>query len=60
MKLFEQSSPKVQWIFLAHLLTRRAAIEPVTLAWQDMPTSASFDSPISAAFVRASGFAEYV
>ena len=60
MKLFEQRSPNVHAIFFAHLLTPRAAIEPVTLAWQDMPTSATFDSPSSAAFTSASGFAEYV
>ena len=33
---------------------------PVTLAWHDIPTSATFDSPISAALMSASGFAEYV
>src|SRR5207344_2321303 len=48
-------SPNVQLIFFAHLLTRRAVIEPVTLAWHDMPTSATFESPISAALMRASG-----
>jgi hypothetical protein len=42
------------------LLTRRAAIEPGALAWHPMPTSASLDSPISAAFTIASGLAEYV
>jgi hypothetical protein len=32
----------------------------VTLAWHDIPTRARLDRPISAAFVSASGFAEYV
>src|SRR5438477_9825587 len=45
---------------LRHLLTRRASSVPVTLAWQDIPTSASLESPISAALVNASGLAEYV
>ena len=55
---FEHSRPNVQAIRLRHLLTRRASIVPVTLAWQDIPTSATCDRPISAAFTRASGLAE--
>src|SRR5437588_8194159 len=43
-----------------HLFTLRASSVPVTLAWHDIPTRASLDSPISAAFVRARGLAEYV
>ena len=58
MNVFEQSRPSVQAIFFRHLFTRRASIDPVTLAWQLMPTSATFDSPNSAACSRASGFAE--
>ena len=58
MNVFEQSRPNVQAIFLRHLFTRRASIDPVTLAWQLMPTSATLDSPISAAFSSASGLAE--
>ena len=60
MKVFEHSSPNVHAIFLRHLFTRRASREPVTLAWQLMPTRATFDSPISAAVSSASGLAEYV
>ena len=58
MKDFEHSSPKVHAIFLRHLLTRRASIEPVTLAWQPIPTSATFDRPSSAALSSAKGLAE--
>ena len=60
MKDFEQRSPKVHAIFRRHLFTRRASSAPVALDWQPMPTRATFESPISAAFRRASGFAEYV
>ncbi len=60
MNDFEQRSPKVHAIFLRHLFTRRASSAPVTLDWQPIPTRATFDSPISAAFRSASGFAEYV
>jgi hypothetical protein len=57
---FEHSSPNVQAIFRRHLLTRRASNAPVTLDWQLIPTSASLESPISAALISASGLAEYV
>src|SRR5436190_24153597 len=60
VKVFEQKSPNVHAMRLRHLFTRRASSAPVTLAWQDMPTSATFDRPISAAFTSARGFAEYV
>ena len=60
MNVLEHRSPNVHAIRLRHLLTRRASIAPVTLAWHDIPTRATFVSPISAARTRASGFAEYV
>ena len=60
MNDFEHSSPNVHAMRLRHLFTRRASRAPVTLDWHDIPTSATFDRPISAAFVSASGLAEYV
>src|SRR5918994_925839 len=60
VKDFEHRSPNVHAIFRRHLFTRRASSAPVTLDWQLMPTRASLDSPISAAFRSARGLAEYV
>src|SRR5262245_25037002 len=60
VNVFEHSSPNVHDTFLRHLFTPRAIRAPVMLDWHDMPTSAIFDSPISAPFTSARGLAEYV
>src|SRR5438034_11718209 len=60
VKVFEQRSPNVHAMRLRHLFTRRTSSAPVTLAWHDIPTSATLERPISAAFVSARGLAEYV
>src|SRR5437870_10454894 len=60
VNVLEHRRPNVQAMRFRHLLTRRASRAPVTLAWHDIPTSATFDRPISAALTSASGLAEYV
>src|SRR3954449_11581622 len=57
---FEHSSPNVHAIFLRHLFTRRACIDPGIEDWHPIPTSATLDKPSSAALRSASGLALYV
>ena len=56
----EQRRPNVHAMRLRHLFTRRASSAPVTLAWHDIPTSATLVRPRAAASVSARGLAEYV